>query len=241
MTTVEQSGAVTIRERNVFARLLLVLTSPGEAYQEVAARPKALGAFAVVIGVMIVCQFVFLSTTVGQQVMVEQQISTTEAFGVTVTPQMEQQFQARAGYARYTTAASQVVFVPLAAALLAGLLLVIFNAASDRSATFKHLYAVVAHSGAVTAVQQIVTTPLSYVMGEFATVTRLSVFFPMLEEDSFLSHLFAGVELFLVWWLVNLSIGVAVLYRRPTRGTAYIILGIYGAIVLAIAVIRAVV
>jgi hypothetical protein len=237
MTTT--APAVTAGNTNVLTRLALVLTSPGEAYAEVAARPRALGAFTVVIAVMIVCQFLFLSTAVGQRVMVDQQISGMEAFGMTVTPQVEEQLEARAGSARYTTAASQVVFIPLAGALIAALLLGIFNATSEHGSTFKHVYAVVAHSGAVTAVQQIVMTPISYMMGEFATVTRLSVFVPMLDEDSFITHLLSGVELFLVWWVVNLAIGIAVLYRRPSRPVITTLLGIYGAIVVVVAGVRA--
>ena len=115
----------------------------------------------------------------------------------------------------------------------------IFNALSDHSSTFKHVYAVVAHAGIVLALQQVVLTPISYLMGEFANVTRLSVFFPMLESDSLLAYLLGGVEMFTIWWLINVSIGVAVIYRRPTRSIAGIVLGIYAGIVVVVALIRA--
>lgn len=241
MASIGESSAATGQGSNVFTRLLLVLTSPAAAYAEVAARPKVLGALAVVIAISMLCQFIFLSTEVGQQVLVDQQISGVEAFGTTVTPEIEQRLQARVGIARFTSPAMQAVAIPIMAAILAGILLVIFNATSDSPSTFKHVYAIVAHSGAVTVVQQIVLTPISYLMGEFATVTRLSVFFPMLDSDGFLAHVLGGIELFMVWWLVNLSIGIAVLYRRPTRAVAITILSIYVAIVVIVAVIRAVI
>jgi len=239
MTSVAEPTAGTRTGHNVVTRLALIVTSPGAAYAEVAARPAALGALGLVIAVIVTCQFLFLSTTVGQQVMIDQQVSSMESFGAQVTDQMYERLRAGAGNARYITAASQIVTVPIMAALIAGLLLGIFNAVAERTSTFKHLYAVVAHSGAVLALQQIVLTPISYLMGEFANVTRLSVFFPMLEEDSLPAHLLGGIELFTIWWLVNLSIGVAVLYRRPTGSVATILLGVYGALVVVIAFVRA--
>jgi Yip1 domain len=240
MTSAAEATAAAGQAGNVFTRLALVVTSPGRAYAEVAAEPRALGALAIVIGIMIVCQFTFLSTTVGQQVMIEQQLRTMESFGVKVTDEMENELQASAGNARFTTAASQVVFIPIVTALIAGLLLGIFNATSERASTFKHVYAIAAHSSVIFAIQQIVTTPISYLMGEFAAVTRLTVFLPMLEEDSFLSHLLSGIELFALWWLVNLAIGIAVLYRRPTRPVTLTLMGVYAAILVCIALLQTV-
>jgi len=74
MTTIGEPATGSDPRHNVFTRLALVITSPGAAYAEVAARPAFLGALAVVIGVMIACQVAFLSTTVGQQVMIDQQV-----------------------------------------------------------------------------------------------------------------------------------------------------------------------
>jgi hypothetical protein len=239
MTTVGESTTANGKGHNIFTRLPLVVTSPGAAYAEIAARPAALGALAVVIGVIVVCQVLFLTTPVGQQVMIDQQVQGMEAFGVTVTDQMYDELRSKAGNMWVTTAVSQIVSIPIVAALVAGLLLGIFNAVSDSSSTFKHVYAVVAHAGIVLALQQVVLTPISYLMGEFANVTRLSVFFPMLEPDSLLSHLLSGIEMFTIWWLLNLSIGVAVLYRRPTRSVAGTLLGIYAGIVVVIALLRA--
>jgi hypothetical protein len=67
----------------LFTRLALVITSPGAVYAEVAARPAVVGALALVIGVMVACQMLFLSTTVGRQVMIDQQVQGMEAFGMT--------------------------------------------------------------------------------------------------------------------------------------------------------------
>jgi hypothetical protein len=159
MTSVGDSTPVAGHGHNVFTRLGLVITSPGAAYAEVAARPAVLGAFAIVIGVMVVCQVLFLWTPVGQQVMIDQQVQGMEAFGMTVSDEMYEQLRSRAGNMWLTTAVSQIISVPIVSALIAALLLGIFNALSDRASTFKHVYAIVAHSGVVLALQQVVVTP----------------------------------------------------------------------------------
>lgn len=227
--------------RGLLSRVATVIVSPHAAYVEVAARPRAFGALAVAVLVMVACQTVFLSTATGKQALLEQQVRSVEAFGVTVTDEMYGQMQSRLAMAPYTGAASQIVAVPLMAALVAGLLLGIYSGLLGGSASFRHVYAVVAHSSLVLALQQVFSTPISYARGDLASATRLSVFFPMLDEGSAAGMLLGSVDLFLVWWLVNLAIGVAVLYSKPAPPVVATLLGIYGAVAVTITIIRVVV
>jgi hypothetical protein len=57
----------------------------------------------------------------------------------------------------------------------------------------------------------------------------------MLEEGSFLARLAGFVDLFAIWWLVVLSIGLAVAYRKRTQSVAITIFSIYAVIALAVA------
>src|SRR5688500_5914215 len=178
------------------ARLIGVVFSPRDAYAAVAARPRALGALAVSVLIMLAANAVFLSTEVGQNALLDQQLSAIKAFGVTVTNEMVQQMEARLAYAVYSTAASLLVGVPLICAILAGLLLAIFTAVLGGGATFKQVYAVAAHSTIIGAIQQIFSMPIMYAREEMASPTTLAVFFPMLEETSFFTYLFSAVDLF---------------------------------------------
>ena len=42
----------------------------------------------------------------------------------------------------------------------------------------------------------------------------------MLDEASPVARFLGVVDLFVVWWIVVLAIGMSVLYRRPTRSLA---------------------
>ena len=67
-----------------------------------------------------------------------------------------------------------------------------------------------------------------YARGEMASPTALAVFLPMLSEDGFLHHLLSAIDLFYLWSIINVSIGIAVVYKRRTGGVAAVLLGIYG-------------
>ena len=105
-------------------------------------------------------------------------------------------------------------------------------------ASFKQVFSVVAHAGIVLAAQQLFVLPLDYARGSLSSPTNLGVFLPFLDENTFPARLLGSVDLFLIWWLVNLAIGLGVLYKRRTGPIAVGLLSVYLAIALIIAGIR---
>lgn len=221
----------------LIARLIGVLLSPRETYAAVVARPKWFGAFAAVLLVTVVAQTWFVSTDVGKGLILDQQVTAMESFGVQISDEMYTQMEARMQYAVYTTGASLLVFAPIASAVMAGLVVLVFTMLLGGAGTFRQAFAILAHAGVVTAVQQLVTVPLSYAAGRFAGA-NLAIFLPMLPEGSFLTLFLGAIDLFLVWWVVSLSIGVGVLYKRRTGPIATAFLSLYVVIALILAFVR---
>jgi hypothetical protein len=209
------------------ARVVNVFLAPRAAYTAVAARPRALGVLLLAIVIIAAAQFVFLSTEAGRAATMDQQLSAVRAFGVTVTDQMVQQMQSRMAYARYTSSISIAVILPIIAAVMAGLVLMIFTAIMGGGATYKQVFAVVAHSQMIGVLQQLFTLPIAYARQEIVSPTRLAVFFPMLSDQGFLYYLLSAIDLFYLWSFVNLAIGIAVLYKRRTGPVAGVLLGLY--------------
>ena len=114
-------------------------------------------------------------------------------------------------------------------------MLLIFNVVLGGDATFKQACAVVAHSQVLVALQQLFILPLNYVRETMSSATTLSVFAPMLDETSFLARLLGWIDLFWVWWIVNLAIGAAVLYKRRSAPIAWTLLAVYLVFALIIA------
>jgi hypothetical protein len=216
-----------------------VVFSPRTAYTAVAAHPRWFGALAVSALIYIGAQVTFLSTAVGQNAALDQQISVMKAFGMNITDQMVQQMQAQMAYAPYTTGVSLLVFLPVICAAFAGLLLAVFTAILGGGATYRQVFAVVAHSLIIGALQQLFSLPIMYGRGDMASPTKLSVFFPTLDEMGFFLYLLSALDLFIIWSTINVAIGVAVLYKRRTGPIVAVLLGIYAVIAVIIAAVRA--
>ena len=82
------------------------------------------------------------------------------------------------------------------------------------------------------------STPLFYIRESMASATSLSIFFPMVDDATFLGRLMGSIDLFRIWWIVSLSIGLGVLYKRRTGPIAWSLLGLYLILVLIFAGVR---
>lgn len=220
------------------ARILGVLFAPKATYAAVAARPRVLGALAVVLAITMGGTFTFLSTEVGKTAMLDQQTKMMESFGVKMNDAAYERMEQGADRARYFGAAAQLVSLPLTALVIAGIAFGVFNAAMGSDAAFKQVYAVVVHSGVLIAAQQLFVLPLDYVRETMSSPTNLGVFLPFLDENTFVARLLGSIDLFIIWWVVNLAIGLGVLYRKRTTPIATTLLVLYVAIGLIIAAIK---
>ncbi len=219
-------------------RLVRVVTSPRAAYAAVAARPSWLGALATIIAITASANFVFLSTEVGQHALLDRQLSVMESFGQQVPDQAYQRLVAMLPRLRYFALAGQLVSFPVITAVIAGLLFALFVAILGADGTFKQAYAVVVHSGAIVVLQQLFVLPLDYARQSMSSPATLAVFLPMLGDTSFPARLLGAIDLFVIWWMVSLAIGLGVLYKRRTGPIAFGLLAVYAGIALIVAAIR---
>jgi len=233
--TVAQQPAVP--DQGLVARITGVLMSPRATYAAVAARPRSMAVLLVVVVVAGLAQGLFLSSDVGQQTVLDQQVRTLESFGVNINDQMYDQMEQGIKRAAITGPIFQAIFWPIAIAIEAGIFLVIFSLLLGGEATFKPVYAVITHSTVVVGVQQVFSMALSYASGK-AAGANLGIFVPMLDEKSFVTLFLGSIDLFLVWATINLAIGLGVLYRRRTGPIATTMLGLYVVVALVIAYFR---
>jgi hypothetical protein len=218
------------------ARLVGVLFSPQATFARIVARPRWFGALLVVTLVTCGLMFGLLSTESGQTAMLDQQVRQSEAFGQTINEQQYAQMERMLPMMRYFVPASQLVMIPIVTMVVAGILFAVFNAMLGGTASFKQVAAVVTHSGAVTLLQQMFIAPLNYARESMSSATNLGVFVPFLDEGHFVARFLGIIDLFIVWWLLVLAIGLAVLYRRRTSPIFWSFMGLYVIIALVIAI-----
>lgn len=227
----------TAAPKGLLARAIGVVVSPRETYADIAARPRVLGALVLVLLIVVGTSTGFLFTEVGRNALFDQQIRTMESFGFRINDQMYARLEQQLQWAPYTGAVSLLMF-PVGWAVIAGIILGVFNAVMGGNATFKQVYAIVVHSGFLMALQQLFVVPLNYARQAMSSPTNLAVFFPFLDETSFVAMLLGGIDLFFIWLIVNEAIGIGVLYKKRTAPIALTMLGIYVSVVLVIAGVR---
>lgn len=212
------------------ARFWGVLTSPRETFADVAARPRWFGMLALVLIVTALCFGVFFSTQVGQTAFLDQTIEQARKAGREIPEAQWAVTEKMAGYMWIIYPVATLVFAPLMWLVVCGILFAVFNAALGGTATFRQLWAVFIHSTAVSVVQQLLVWPMNYARESMTSATNLGVFLPMLDESGFAAKFLGMIDLFIVWWVVVLAIGLAVLFKRKTGPIAAGLFVVYGVI-----------
>jgi hypothetical protein len=226
--------------RSLAARILGVLFSPRATYADVAANPRWLGVFLTVFLVTSAAATAFVATEVGRTAVVDQQIAQSEAYGRTVNQAQVDALERMSANYVYFAPVFQFFGLTIGTLIVAGLAFAVFTALLGGDATFKQVFAITAHSGVVLAALSLFTTPLAYARESVSGATNLAVFLPFLDERSFAARMLGAIDLIYIWWMINLAIGLGVLYRKRTAPIATSLLAIYAAIGLIIAAIKTV-
>jgi hypothetical protein len=222
---------------SLMARFWGILTSPRETFVDVAARPRWFGMMALVLIVTAVSLGAFFSTEVGQTAFLDQAVEQARKAGREIPEAQWAVTQKMAPYMGLIYAASTLLVAPLMWLAVTGILFAVFNAALGGVSTFKQLFAVFVHSTAITVIQQVFVTPLNYFRETVSSATNLAVFLPMLDEGSFLAKLLGTIDLFMIWWVILLAIGLSVLFKRKTGPIAAGLFVVYGIIAVIVAAV----
>lgn len=233
--TTLQQGANTA-PKSLIARFFGVITAPRGTYESIVAHPRWFGMLAVAALSAALLIGGFMLTQVGQDAFLAQMQE--RATGENAARQI-QAMEKILPYFGYGYAVGALVFVPIFYLVVAGILWVLFSAVMGGDATFKKVFAVAVHTAPIGVLGQLFTVPMNYARGAMTSATNLAVLLPMFDESSFVAKFLGAIDLFLVWQLFALSIGLAVLYRRRTQPIATTLFAIYGVIALIIAAVKA--
>jgi len=242
VTTSVSAGPVSpaVPDQNfspLLSRLAGVITSPRVTLASVALEPRWAGVLIVSFVVMTACSAALLQTDVGRLALLDQWDRTAVAFGQSVDDAqyaaLEEASKQGAAYAVISSLASG----PLLTFALSALLFLPFRTALRGAVTYRHVVAIVAHASVILALRQFIATPLNYARESLASPMTMGVFLTMLDEASPVARFFGILDVFVLWWLAVLAIGMSVLTGRPARRLLVIFIGAY--IVLALLMVIA--
>lgn len=219
----------------LFARAIGIITSPKATFEAVVRSPKSIGVLALVALLAGASQSAMNLTEKGRQAAVDFQVQQMEKFGVTVTDEMYSTIEARQKYAVYTSFIGSFIGFPIIVLLLAAILYAVFNAIMGGTAEFKQVMAVVSHAMMITGAGAVFAGIMNMARGSISTsVANLGMLLPMLPERSFAANVAGAIDVFQIWWIITLSIGLGVLYKRKTSNIATGLFVVYGIIVLCV-------
>ena len=209
------------------ARILGVLFAPRATFHAVVRTPSWLDVLSASCLVAALSSAVVLETTVGRYALLDRWESAAVAFGQSIDDSRYAVMKSASEHGALYGAATAVAAGPVLAIVLSGLLFLSFRSPVSTPVTYKQVLAVTSHASVILAVRQVVSAPLVYVRETLVSPLTLRPIFPGLEEGSLPARFAGAIDLFVVWWLVVLAIGLSVLYRRPARGLAVRLLGAY--------------
>jgi hypothetical protein len=206
---------------------------------EVVRHPAFITTWVVVLLAVAVCGGLFLSTPVGQQALVDERVRVTEALGGRVDDAAYARLKAAPPASVYLTSGGRLLLTPpitlLVAAGLAGL------ARTDGArVTFITALAIAVHATVVLALQQVIATPWHYAYESLASPTNLAGLLRLFDEGSWPARLLGAIDVFGVWWMWLLAVGLAAATGRPARRYIWRLLAVYVGIAAVVATVFAV-
>ena len=205
----------------LLARAIGIITSPAAIFAHVVRTPKVAGMLFLVGLLAGLAQGLPQLSESGRAAAVEMQVQSLERFGMDVSDETYQQMYERSRYGAYTTILGTLVMMPVGIVFFTAIFWAVFNIILGGTASFKHVMAVLTHSQVISTVGALFAAPIMYARGTVsAGVANLGALLPMLDETSFLAKFLGVIDLFVIWWMVVLAIGLATLYKKTTKGVA---------------------
>lgn len=195
-------------------RVLGVLARPRATMDEVARRPAFVTTWVLVLLAVAVCGGLLLSTEVGRQALVDERVRVTEALGQRVDDAEYARLQADPPRAVYLTSGGRLLLMPPVTLLVALGVMLLARAGGART-SFVTALAIAVHASVVLALQQIVATPFHYVQESLTSPTTVAGLLRVFDEGSWPARLFGTIDVFGLWWMWLLSLGMAAAVGRP--------------------------
>lgn len=216
-----------------FDKLINIFVSPSRVFQALAAKPTWILPMVVISLYVPILQSITFSSDQGREAMRQEIMKNPQASKMT-----EEQMDRYLNATKYFIPASTLVAIPLLTFVAAGIVYFLMSILLGGESTYKQTLSAWTHTGLIGLVGAGVQTGLIFLKGSLTANTTLAAFLPFLEESSFLYKLLQGFDLFVIWQLAVLSIGMGMLSKVGTRKAATAIFSAFFVVVLVIAGIR---
>ena len=220
-------------------RVTGVLRHPRATMAEVVRHPAFITTWVFVLLVAAVCGGLLLSTPIGQQALVDERVRVTEALGGRVDDAAYDRLRSDPPVSIYLTSGGRLLLTPPATLLVAAGLVGLARLGGAR-VTFVTALAVAVHATVVLALQQVVAAPIHYVNESLTSPTNLAGLLRVFDEGSVPARLFGAIDVFGVWWMWLLAVGLGAATGCPARQYVWRLLSVYLGVAAMVAAVFAV-
>ncbi len=196
-------------------RVVGVLWHPRQTMAAVVREPSFITVWIVVLLMVAACGVTILSTAVGRQALVDERVRATEMIGGRVDDAAYAALLANPPVSAYLTSGGRVLVTPLAT-LVVALALMGLTAREPKPVSLVVALAIVVHATTVLALQQVVAVPAQLVRESLGSPTSLATLMPMVEDGTWLARVLGSIDVFGIWWVLLIAIGLAAATGRST-------------------------
>jgi hypothetical protein len=203
-----------------------VVLRPRTTFAALVGRPVWIDTWLAVLAVVTICAVLLLISDIGVLAVVDERERVVEAFGGTVDDAQHAALLEHPPYWVYFTSGSRTLLLPVVTlAVAAGCWLVARSAGTP--ARFVQTLSIVVHASVVLALGQLVATPIHYVRESLTSPLNFAAVLPLMQEGSAQARIFGAVDIFAVWWLGLIAVGLAALTGQSVRRYAMPFAAVY--------------
>jgi hypothetical protein len=210
----------------VTRRLVGVLLRPRSTMAEVVAQPQWALPWLILLLIWTVCALPFLTSEVGRQALVDEQVRRVESFGGTVDDGQYQALQTNPPFAAYLVSGGRMLLTPpVTLAVAMGLILLARR--DGAPVTLNQALAVSVYASVPLVLGNVAATPWHYVRESLTNPFNLAALLPLADEGTWAARLLGSIELFGLWWTWLLAVGLGAITGRLARRSLVWLLALY--------------
>jgi hypothetical protein len=227
------SEAERVDSMSFVSRLVNIFVAPSRVFQFLAQKPLWVTPLLVISLYVPLIQGIIFNSETGKEGMRQEMLKNPMAAQLS-----QEQMDERIAMMGKIVPISTLVIAPVITFALAGVVYFLFSILLGGEVTYKQSLSAWTHTGLIGLVGGAVQTSLVFLKGSVRPNTSLAAFLPFLDEESFAYQLLQTFDLFIIWQLAVLAIGMGMLSRVGTRKAAITLYSTLAAIALIIAGIR---
>lgn len=224
---------------NAAHRAIGMVRAPRATLTSAIAHPRSIDLAILILVTSAVCSAGFLMTPTGRLAALDQQVRQLESFGSAVDDSTYDQLRRLVPLRPAISAGIILAGWPLMWAIGAFVLQRVGNQLGATRATFAEVFTVVVHASAILAVRELVATPINFARESLGGATSLSVLLPAFGESTFPARLLGAIDVFALWWVALVAMGLGILYHTRSLSIARWLFGAYAVSAGALALVQA--